>query len=234
MKLLSSLIVATVSIAAAAQGPANPYEALDRAGAIMAGAKSVQRELRLEPEQQVRLEALYKLYVLGQQKVYRAWETDTAPANAPKFEKQLDELGDTLSADVLKVLSIPQRKRVREIALQQVGLPALVQTGVAADLKLTQAQKSQLQALFRAFDKRSEDFDALAAQRLQAIPKPKDPSGMPEYERKRLEAVKAMRPEEESLERARREMEAKALAVLSQEQRAAWTALLGKPFQMAG
>ena len=152
--------------------------------------KAVAEELKISQEQ------LEKLKVLSEElpsKVQAAIQAET-----------YRQLGDVLSAD--------QIKRLKQIEVQAAGLRAFTLPDVAAALKLTDEQKSQLETL------RTETRTATQ----EAF------SGL---------FGGGQRPSEEKVAEARKKSQAvtaeaitKAQGLLSSEQKSTWANLVGEPF----
>jgi hypothetical protein len=137
----------------------------------------------------------------------------SSPSTArPREEtaKKRDELRKKTEEKIAAALEKGQKQRLDEIALQQQGVDALVSAPVVAALKLSEEQVGKIKAAMTARD---------------------------EEVRKAMEAARqggggdraAIR---EKTQAARKSAEEKATAVLSGEQREAFTKLKGKPFEL--
>jgi Spy/CpxP family protein refolding chaperone len=115
-----------------------------------------------------------------------------------------------LEADVKAVMTADQNKRLREIRLQMGGTRALTQPDVAKELGLSEDQVKKIEA---ALD----------------VPRPEGGGQTPGGERPSDEERAKMR--EEAM-KAREAASAKALAVLTPEQKKKWDAMLGKKFEL--
>ncbi|MCC7425140.1 MAG: hypothetical protein IT428_33135 [Planctomycetaceae bacterium] len=115
-------------------------------------------------------------------------------AKMAEFRKKSDEIRKAAEEKLKGVISSEQLSRARQLALRQAGARGLQQEDVAADLKLTEDQKTKLKEILEPKFDSNVDF-------------------------------RSMKPED--FQKQRDEREKNALAVLTDEQRTAWTAKLG-------
>lgn len=106
------------------------------------------------------------------------------------------------------ILNSTQWKRFNELRLQNEGANALMREAVATELGLTQDQKNKLQEIQRTSMEGMRE--AMAGAREGG-----------EFNREEMQAM---------MEKFRKDVEAKMLAVLTDAQRTKWTAMQGKPF----
>ena len=114
-----------------------------------------------------------------------------------------------LEADVKAVLTPAQNKRATEVRLQMSGTRALTQPDVAKELGLSEDQVKKIEA---ALD----------------VPRPDGGGRAPGGGQPSQEEMAKMR---EEFVKAREAANAKALAVLTPEQKKKWDAMLGKKFE---
>ena len=114
-----------------------------------------------------------------------------------------------LEADVKAVLTPAQNKRIGEIRLQMSGTRALTQPEVVKELGLSEEQVKNIEAALE-------------------VPRPEGGGQTPGGEQPSDEERAKRR---EALMKAREAANAKALAVLTAEQKKRWDAMLGKKFE---
>lgn len=134
--------------------------------------------------------------------------------NVPTEErrKKFDGFRSGVDREVVEILDPAQRKRLRELELQQEGPRALLDPAFAAELRLSNTQNAKLRTLV---SKERDKLRELAS----AQPANQEPS--PEERAKITKQV----------EEIRKETDAELLKVLSAEQRTRFTVLQGQPFK---
>ena len=169
-------------------------------------------------------------------------------ASLKEYEKQLKALGtttpdkqkmlgffETLKSDVFAVLSPAQIKRLRELTLQRLGLVALTDEQVAKKVGLSPTQVSKLKSAFQAGRSKFVALQQSTAKPILAPYEGRKPKSQAEATALRTEiegklkaASSRVKPR---LVAIGRETDANMMAVLTAPQKAAWTALKGRPFK---
>jgi Spy/CpxP family protein refolding chaperone len=122
-----------------------------------------------------------------------------------ELQKKRQELAKEGQKAVDGILSKDQAKRLKEISLQLQGAMALRDPAVAKGLKITDDQTTKIKELF---DQAQQDFRKIF----------EDAAGDQEAARKKLAEY-------------RKDFNAKAMKLLTDEQRTKWKELTGKPFK---
>jgi hypothetical protein len=137
---------------------------------------------------------------------------DSLQQAGPEREKLLAEhrknAREKLAKDLDEVLQPDQRKRMRQVTLQQEGGFALGQDDVRKELKITPEQQKQFMAIMQELQKRVE-----------ALVKQAQSGGDPNEIRPKIEQL-------------RKEHARKLEAVLTDAQKTQWKAMLGPPFEL--
>jgi hypothetical protein len=107
------------------------------------------------------------------------------------------------------ILTPEQQKRFRQLLLQQQGLPALLDSAVSAELKLTESQQNTIRSALQEWDR---------GMRALFAPGPGgfDIEGMG----RKIEAL-------------RKQADEKVIGALTAEQKQQWRAMLGAPFSFS-
>jgi hypothetical protein len=174
--------------------------------------KEVQKELKLDPEQILKVEAVFtQVRQDVRQQIEDAEKPDqAAPDDREKRVERREKIMTAVMGEATKrvaqILTPEQIKRVNQILLQRQGAQAFSDPNVQELLHLSADQKAKLKALAEeSIQEVRNDF--------------RTPQGDMEEMRK-----KAMRRRQEAME--------KALAVLSADQREGWNDLKGAPFEV--
>lgn len=153
------------------------------------------------------------------------------PDNA---NKQMGVHLGTLKKKICDELSAAQLKRLREITLQRDGLLPLMDLKMGERIGLTKAQTQKLRDSYIANDKKAKDLQTAAFKPIldkYSAMKPKDKAEeqkLIEQSRKELAAAQEkIKPQLEALAKA---YGTTVDATLSKEQKDAFAALKGKPF----
>ncbi len=173
---------------------------------------SVQKELKLSEEQAEHIRDLRRqIKDKALTKIREQSSTPRKDGNAADPQARAKEIMKAASDETLKgladILKPEQLKRLRQIRLQQEGLNALFDPEVIKILKLTDEQRSKIQAVQDNLKKESVTL-------LKAGPQ----SNFQESLRKIMTL--------------RRESLDKGLALLTSDQMKAWIELAGEPFEM--
>jgi hypothetical protein len=158
-----------------------------------------------------------------------AYEEEQKRLGAKASDAQVESADHAHAKAVLNALSAAHRDRLFQIMLQARGAEAFVDKTIAKRVGLTPAEDSQIHELLERADKREDDFEADLAKRILAVPRIAPKSA---YEKRRADVIAAAKPQRLALEKARAADEAKAIGLLSKEQKARWKEMLGTPFPL--
>jgi hypothetical protein len=142
--------------------------------------------------------------MLGQQRGGRRGGGQFQDLSREERQRQLAERREAQQKQLAAILNADQLKRYRQLELQQQGMSALRQTAVQDELKLTADQKSKVEAALQ------EQAQAMRDAR-------QDAAGD-------RAAIRAKTAE------IRKKSEEKLGAILTEEQKTQWKAMLGAPF----
>jgi Spy/CpxP family protein refolding chaperone len=168
--------------------------------------EDVQKELKLTPEQKKKVEGVHqKIRDELQEEVRKMAALDGRERDRKKMElaKRITKKSTT---SMEEILTPAQMKRLKEIALQHAGVQGLKNADVEDKLKLTDEQKEQIQKTMQA---------AIADLRYLF----EHTEGA--YEESQKKAVEV-----------RNQCYAKAMTILTPEQKKLWNELLGAPFEV--
>lgn len=149
------------------------------------------------------------------------------------IQKQLDGLVATLQNNLLSILTPAQTNRLKQIAIQQVGVDALADDMVAKDLALTAGQRTKIAAIRERVSKADDDYQNALSDALLKVPDPgSDPDALEAYKAKQQAIVKALKPKERVYLAAKAQGDKDMLAVLTPAQLKKWNAMQGKKLKV--
>jgi len=143
---------------------------------------------------------------------------------------------DELKQGVFTALTPAQLKRLRELSLQRAGLLALLDDIVAKKIGLTGAPYEKFRKTFSDGAKQASDVERANLKPIFDKYEPRMKAAKTPDDRKKIETE--MRPELDSagkkitpqIQKLQADTQQKLVGMLSAQQKAAWQALLGKPF----
>ncbi|MGQ0635567.1 MAG: hypothetical protein ACT4QC_13215 [Planctomycetaceae bacterium] len=170
---------------------------------------TVQTHLKLSADQkrklEDRLQGIIEEHMEFSQKTQDVKEADQAKEFAP-YQKKAQE---KMAAFLKETLKDEQLKRLRQIALQREGLlGTLDQPEVGAELKITEDQRKQLMGVM-------QEFQSKIAPVIREAQSGGDPEGL-----------------QRKVMKIRRELGAKAEAILTDAQKKQWQEMRGEPFAL--
>jgi hypothetical protein len=177
---------------------------------------SVQQELRVTPEQVQKAQQLAAAHRQQLQGLGSLPREDAA--------RKVLEIQQSAERDLQALLSPGQLQRLKEIGLQQLGPMALSRPDVAEAVGLTAEQKQQIRSL-------QEQFARTALQSAQGLQSLRG-GGRPRL-RELKSTIGAVQDNLARIEAAKRDTDARILALLTSEQRQKWEQAKGAPFQGA-
>lgn len=183
-------------------------------------SETVRQELKLTAEQEAKLREIAE-EVTGQMRDrmsgLRDLSEDERRARFQQFREEARKRAEELQAKIKEVLSPGQLERLKQIQLQQEGIRALARPEVAEALALTAEQTEQLRAIAQELrQKQEEAFSAMRGLRELE----------PEVREKKVAELR------EKGRQIREAAETKAMAVLTDAQKAKLTELLGDPVEL--
>lgn len=234
-----TLIVLVATVAALAQAQkADPFD-VQIASVIMLQDKGIQKELKVTEKQRDSMNRFAEQHRGAMTNYQKELERKQKDPNKPLpvDANRVDGMFLAMKRSVLSVLTPPQLKRLREISLQQLDFVALVDDVVAKRVGIPDAQLKKLKAIYEKGIKEVDELAKTAKAQLDVQTadlqrqKPKTDAEAQrlnaEFERRAQALQKKLEPE---INRIRAAGKKAILAQLTVAQKAAWQALLGKPF----
>ncbi|RYG48470.1 hypothetical protein EON79_04365 [bacterium] len=232
--LIPALVLAVPALGLAAQDPFD-YHCSD---ITILQAKPVQKELGINEGQRKQMNSAATKHqaVLNElDKQYKGKQV--SQQDMKKINPQLEKAFFALKKDVCAILSASQLKRLRELNLQRLGYAALNDSIVGAKIGMSPAQIKQYQAAFisggQQAAKLQQDTAKPILEKFSKL-KPKTEAEANTLRTRAAEEIgqaqQKKAPQLKSIEMATQK---KMDAVLTAKQKAAWKALLGKPFKPA-
>jgi Spy/CpxP family protein refolding chaperone len=204
--LLAVGVVAMLAAPASAQQGRGFGGGFGGGGAMLLTNKGVQKELKVTDEQASKLETLAQETRDKQREAFEKLQDLPQEERREKFQA----LAVTMNADIRKgldgILKPEQVKRFEQIQVQQAGSNAFNTPRVVAALKLTDDQKSKIQAINDGLNQSMRDLRE-------------------EFQSDREGAMKKMTD-------ARKQASDKAIAVLTDSQKSTWKDLTGEPYEV--
>ncbi len=236
LKLLATLLYLAVCGFALAIGQ-DPFD-LHASNVSLLQMKPIQKEIGVTEAQRAKMNAAAAVYTkemtaLSAEVQKAAAQNHKPPANA---KSRADAALAKLNRAVLAQLSATQLKRLREISLQAAGGAAMGDDVVAKRVGLDASQVKKIRAIYDAALKAAA---ALEQKEMDAALKDiKDKKPKDDAEAKKLiaEAQKRAAAVRQRLaaptNKLRVDAEVKSMALLSTAQKSAWSALLGKRYDL--
>ena len=139
------------------------------------------------------------------------------------IQAEMEKLESATAAKLSDALNVDQRARAQQLALQDVGPFALRNASVAAKVGLTPDQRTKVEVIAQATIKALDEMNAKMGAELEAAGTGKAGNA------KRTKIVNSYDANGKIVEH---KGEVQVLAILSAQQRAKWSAALGKPFRL--
>lgn len=178
-------------------------------GLMLLSIPQVQQELKMTQPQIDKLQAKQQELRQAMQEIFQGGGgPPSSPEEREKIFARIRELQDKALADILDTR---QLKRFRQLELQRQGPSALARKDIADELKLTEAQRGQIQTI------QQQTGEAMRGA-MQGV----DFQNMTPEDRQKLGA---------KMQEIQKAAGDKILAVLTAAQRTQWKAMLGEPFK---
>lgn len=197
-------------------------------------AKPIKVELKISEAQRAKMNKYAEEFNKSMGSMLNAIEKSKDGKPPKDADPKMKAAYEKLKKGVLAQLTPIQLKRLREITLKQVGLPALTDPLVAKRIGIADAQLKLIQSTYEkavAAAAKIEDSALNVALKDLKARKPKTEKEAKEImdeANKRAEAVhKKIDPQ---ISKLRKDAEAKVAATLTAAQRSAWEALKGKKY----
>lgn len=230
--LLLTLLVAMATIGSAQIDPFD-YHCAD---VVLLQAKEIQSDLGITEAQRKKMNdaaATHRTRLTTYDAQQKGAKTkDTKEQATAKLRGFYDEL----KRGVFGSITAAQLKRLREISLQRAGLLALLDDVVAKKVGLAGASLANFKTTFTEGAKSAATIERTNLKPIFDKYEPKMRAAKSDDERKQVEA--SMRPELEAaskkiapqIQKLQGDTQKKLVAILTPQQKATWSALLGKPF----
>lgn len=145
------------------------------------------------------------------------------PEDYGRIQKELEALESATVNEIVGTLTLLQKARLREVALQHAGPFAMRNPQIAKSIGLTPSQSQKIESLAKAAITQMDEINAKMGAQLEGIPDGKAGDA------RRLKVVKDF---EVRLKAVESKAEKGVLALLSKPQTAAWSKAKGKPFAL--
>lgn len=136
-------------------------------------------------------------------------------AQMAAFRKRMEGI-QKVQSECLALLSPPQKARLRQITIQQMGAQAMYNPEIRKELGLTESQAKKISAIMQ------QNFRSVFA----------GSPGKQGEKRTREDAMKQMQEFAKKQAAAKDKVDSQALKVLTPAQQSKWKALKGKPFKL--
>jgi hypothetical protein len=195
------------------------------------GSTQVRTELKVSEEQGKKLDEILAAHreelrglFTGQPRGRDVPEEEREKARKEMAEKRTALVAKT-DGKLAEILRKEQTARLDEILLQQQGVDALVSAPIVAAIKIEKEKVEKIQAVFKTRDDQLSEIRGSFRGRGRGRG-PGGDGGAPGGGQGGFEEIRT------KMEKIRKDAETAALAVLSEEQKAAFTKLQGKPFEL--
>jgi hypothetical protein len=149
--------------------------------------------------------------------------TPKADPTGAKLDRATKAYADTC----LNTLTAEQKSQLLEVGIPDIGIRALEDPVVSAKLKLSSSQETKIRGIIKAWVKVDDDYSAMIANAIIAIPEPKPGADRAAYEKKCEETLAAYQGERNRIAQQREDSEDKVFSLLSKSQQLDWAKLSG-------
>lgn len=231
MKHLTRILSFGAAIALVVFAAASGKTLLER-GAFLITQPHVELDLKLSASQKTQRDQVLRRYNDQSNEIREGLSETTSPAQMDQKRAQLDAILGQAETQFLAILTLSQSKRLGQIELQQEGIPAIQDQGVAAQLGLSAAQKAKIAKAMAVADKVEEAYQNALGDALAKIPEPSgSAAALDAYQKKQMAVVRSMKGREAKVKAANAARDRQVLATMTPTQRAKWKSMLGKPLK---
>jgi Spy/CpxP family protein refolding chaperone len=232
IKILVRLAVVCAAAAVFTFTFGSPGGTLLQRNVVMVTSPNVALDLNLSKQQIADRDQLIGAYSKARNAVDEGFTKATTDAQRDALNAEINRQQEDLETKLLALLTPAQTNRLRQIGIQQEGVSAMQDEGVAKDLSLTAAQRAKVKAVCEQNQKAQEDYQAALGDAIAKIPDPGSAdSAMRAYAGKQEAVIKSMKPREKQYLAIKAEGERQILASLTPAQKNKWAALHGKPLK---
>jgi hypothetical protein len=229
---ISKLAATAVALAIVAGAFAGPRTLLQRVS-VMITSPDIYLDLKLSGAQLGQCSQIAQGHQNAIEAIGKKYEGATGDQNNA-FQSDLDKEGEEFGGKLLAILTPAQTARLKQIALQQVGIFALAEDAPARDLGISPAVQAKVVAIQAKVAKAQNSYEDAVSDALAKIPDPENnETAFKAYLAKQEAIRKSMRPQEKVASDAKLAGVNQTLALLTPAQKAKWKTMLGKPFKLA-
>ncbi len=223
--LVGALLVGLSSVANAQIVPNAPHLTFQDRTAFLLTAVTIRDDLQLSDSQRKAIDRHWVSY---------SDRVDALSKKSGDTSKAFENLERQVAGQSLGVLDDLQKRRLRELGIQNVGPRALLDEGVARAFEVGSRQLSAIKGLYDAYDAKMNEVDDKVADALGGEGIPKDQQKLAAYEKRREQLLKTFEAERIAIRKTRAEIDRKAIEVLNGDQIINWKQSQGKPFAFVG
>ncbi len=154
----------------------------------------------------------------GQENESREQRRQRMQEMAPQIRAVVTAFQGEMNEKVRAILTPEQAVRLHQLDLQRRGPLSMADPKVADELKLTPANRAEIGKIAAAYEQETGTVMRDAFQNMR-----ENGGQMPDF-------YSRLSPLRQRLDKSRKDAEAQTLALLSPEEKAAWTAAIGEPF----
>jgi hypothetical protein len=192
----------------------------------------VKNELKVTQAQRDKMNAAAKPYNDAAAKVEAKLKAKKEPTKTEA--DNLASLAKSMRTKVVAILTETQLRRLREITLQEIGIPALADQDVSKFVGLSEAQRKKIDGILVSAAKKAGKIEQDAMLKLEAEfggKKPKTDKEKKELQEKIQARMKAASDKAKpQIQAIQKDAKAQVMKVMNAKQSAAWNKALGKPF----
>lgn len=157
------------------------------------------------------------------------------PDLADGYVSQMDKIKRETEGKLLAVLTGPQKARVRQFVIQEIGTDALGDDSIARELALNAKQTTQIRAILGKTKRLHDIYDTAINDAVDKVPPPvgADDGALRDYAKLREEAIQSLEPQRKAWLIQKDTGDRQILALLNAVQKKKWLAMPGKPLKGA-
>ena len=235
MKICVIPIAVALAMSVSAQSPNATYLTAKQEAAFYLALPIVQREIKASQDQVSKWTQVFQKSTQDQQTIYNSAKADSTDAALAANEKAIANLEKETADTAIAIATPTQLQRIREIALQRLGVEAFGKADVQTELNLTTSQKKNIETLVASYQQKLDDFSEDLAKQLEAVQEPVqgDQASQKTFQDKVNATIAATKPKALELDAYKKTTQDKVMAALTPAQKNKYQAMLGKPFDLA-